>query len=152
MADNFNKEVDNWALMVTGVMLNRMSAYGILNSGRLFKSLNYKMRKGPDGDFSRISWTAPRYGFVIAQSGKNYTHSLSAGRGKTIRTGNRGPSGRPIVKYDKRKFSNKASDADWAFQTLSTQLPKLATVIAQIHKDRVVKAASIITIANSLRG
>lgn len=137
-ADLYNLAVDAWAMEITGTFLDNITSLGIVDTGRLFTALRYRL-KSESGQTSQISWKAPRYGFVLANAGKSYTHSLDEGRRAVISEGGK-------RRYDKRVIGKGSSSTDWIYKALADGSENLGDIIAKITENRVVDASRAIAL------
>lgn len=144
---NLNNQVDSWALVTLGIFLDAISSKGLVDSGKLFKSLNYKLRYSGE-EVDRISFTGKRYGFIYPYTGKGYTVNYSAAQ--RFKKGKSDSLGRPIYGYKGKKIEGGDNSTDWLFQALKQRLPNLADVVADIHANRAINASAILKIADRL--
>lgn len=129
-------------------MLGKIKQQGLVKSGKLFRALTWKMRMRNGEEVDRISWQAPRYGFVMAHVGRKYT----VDRKKTAAVWGVNKSGkRYIKKYDKYELNSNSGPADWFFDILDKEVPGLGDMVANMKANRVVNASDILTTAKKMR-
>ncbi len=138
-AEQLNVAVDVFSLALTRQLNDNITGLGIVDTGKLFKSLRYRIRYLA-GEADMISWSAPRYGFVLTNVGRGYTYQVTNGAKIARKTGQNPNKKRVLIKGQ--------GDLDWIFKELATGSEKLADLLAEINANRVVAATTILSTAN----
>lgn len=136
--EELNQLVELWTKNTTGSMNDKMQALGLVDTGNLFKKLGFRFRK-PNFEIDRVSWTAPRYGFVLPHAKKGY--KVSGGELKM--------QGEERT-YEGRKIKKGTGDTDWLFSLIRQKLHDLADKVGNNYADRAVNASAIITVSKKL--
>ncbi len=133
-----NNLIQVWTRKTTGDMNDLISRLNLVDSGDLFRKLGYKF-KYDTGEIFKISWKAPRYGFVLANVGNSYKAKSAAGefiKAKQISSNPR--------KYQKRKLYSNSEERDWIFHVIETKIDELADLVSNNYAERILERSKII--------